>query len=501
MALDWSFQGADATIADVRRMALMLVMLVASVGLGIGAAHWHARWLPGQHALPGTLVGDCVPPRDRLLSDWLEQRRQQLLEREAIVQLPDELLAVTFRELGIELDVAATLEQVLGHAQRGGWWERLERALAARRGHEQLALMWSFDQARARVLLGQLAHRVYRAPVNARLDLRSHRRIEHEFGRRLDVPESLRRLASGAREAFTVFQLATQPIAADVTSDMLLQIDVSQVLSSFETSFRGKAGPRAANIATAAHYLNGTVLQPDQTLSFNQVVGPRREDRGFTWAPVIVEDEMEPGVGGGVCQLATTLHGAAVYGLLDITQRRSHSRPSGYAPLGLDATVIDDEVDLKLRNPYDTALLVHAFLPGDDTVRVEFLGRPPPGKVRHRYAVVETHDFTRRVRVMPELASDRPQRRQKGQVGYEILSFVTVSYPDGTAATRHYKSKYYPVPEVYWVASSDQLDALPDLPEGAEGVELWEEEREAGALEAGGEPPAARRPRRGFDRG
>jgi vancomycin resistance protein YoaR len=253
---------------------------------------------------------------------------------------------------------------------------------------------------------------------------------------------------------------------------MLDGIDVSSVLSSFDTSFKNKARARDVNIKTAAEYLNGTVLAPGQTLSFNKIVGPRTLERGFVDAPVIVEDELEPGVGGGVCQVASALHAAAVYGMLDIVQRRSHSRPSGYAPLGLDATVIWGEVDLKIRNPYDTPVMIHAFIPSQYVLRVELLGREPPGKVEHTYAVTEKYDFVRRVRTKPEYAPDQQKRRQRGIPGYDVVSAVRVTYADGRTERKSYKSKYWPVPEVYWVGPGFDVSQLPELPEGATGTEV-----------------------------
>jgi hypothetical protein len=226
------------------------------------------------------------------------------------------------------------------------------------------------------------------------------------------------------------------------------------------------------NIGKAAEYLNGTVLAPGQVLSFNQIVGPRRIDRGFTWAPVIIDDEMEPGVDGGTCQIASTLHAASVYGALQVVERRSHSRPSGYAPLGLDATVIWGEVDLRVQNPYDSPLIVHAFLPTPKTLRVELLGRDPPGKVTHTYGVMRSHPFYRRVWTKDWLAPGKQIRRQRGIRGYDVISVVKVERPGGQVDERRYFSWYRPVPEVFWVAPGADPNELPELPEGAERVEI-----------------------------
>jgi vancomycin resistance protein YoaR len=469
----------------VRRAIVVVIVLLGSVFGGGVAALWHARCLPSAHALPGTFVGDQLPPSEEPLGDWLETRRVRLLERSAYLRLPDDTVELRFGDLGLELDVAETLARVLEHSLGGGFWQRLRRAWSARAGNERVELAWTLDEQKARSVLERWAPVVAREPRDARLDLRGHRRVDDVPGRRMDVGGTLEELLRGPHEDGRLFEVRTLEIPAQVRSDDLADIDVSKVLSSYETSFHGRAGARAINIARAAAYLNGTVLQPGQTISFNAVVGPRTVARGFTPAPVIVQDELDEAVGGGVCQVASTLHAAAVYGLLDIVRRRSHSRPSGYAPLGLDATVVENEVDLRLRNPYPETLIVQAFLTGKETVRVELLGRSPRGKVVHSYSVDKVTDFSRRVYVKPWLQRGEFVRKQKGIRGYDVTSFVSVRDGDRKVRGRSYKSKYYPVPEVYWIAPDEPLEALPALPEGGSGIELQDEDGTAAAPVSG----------------
>lgn len=424
-------------------------------------------------AFPGTVVLEhrYDPARHALPSHWLELRRRQLAAQPIYLRAPDDVYEYDFADLGIELDAAEMLSAFEQTARTGTHFARLERALRARRGTLTEDARFTFDRERARAVLTRLAPSVHRPAINAELDFRNHRRVESQSGRALDIERTLRAIEEASLGDMPVVELELLEIAPTVTTDMLADIDVSKVLASFETSFRNKAGNRGVNIRRAAEYLDGTIVAPGAELSFNQVVGPREESRGFVWAPVIVNDEMEPGVGGGVCQVATTLHAAAVFGLLEVAQRRSHSRPSGYAPLGLDATVIYGKVDLKIKNPYDTALIVHAYLPSRTTLRVELLGRDPPGLVEHVYAVTEKHDFTRRVASKSFLAPGAQERKQKGTPGYDVVSVVSVRYPDGTEKRRSYRSKYYPVPEIYWVSEGSDLSELPELPEGATGTE------------------------------
>jgi len=423
------------------------------------------------------LVGGQVPPAQESLESWLERRSAPVASRRATLLTDSGVLELSFADLGLTLDPAQSALRARQAAPKPSLISRLRGMLKPNPALYDAPLVFRFDSERAAERLAALAPTLARDPVDARLDLAAHARISDSPGTELDVTASLVEIARGARDDGAVFEVFTRPIPARVTADMLRAVDVSRVLSSYDTDFTHHAGPRAINIATAARYLNGTVVAPGEVFSFNKTVGARTVERGFTFAPVIVADELEPGVGGGVCQVASTLHAAAVFGGFDVVQRRSHSRPSGYTPLGLDATVIDGELDLKLRNPYDSPLIIHAFLPTPTTLRIELLGRDSPGKVEHFAQVKEKHEFVRRIVVEPGFEPNQSKRHQKGIWGYDVVSTVRTTYPDGERRFRSYTSTYYPVPEVYWVGPGTDPSALPALPEGAQGIEFGEESK------------------------
>lgn len=411
-------------------------------------------------------------PAGAALAEWLTRRERELAARTAYLEADGELLPTTFAELGLTLDAQATAAEVLSLPRPEGAVARLRRALGGPPLEPRaIAPIVHFDVERARRALLLRAPTLSRKPEDARLDLRRHRRVYDRPGRELELEASLAAIANGERGEGSVFSLAFTRLPAKVLESSLPAVDVSRVLGVYETDFTGRGGPRGVNIRRAAALLNRHVLLPGQKFSFNRVVGARSEARGFVDAPVIVNDETEPGLGGGVCQVATTLHAAAVLSGLTVSERRSHSRASGYAPLGLDATVIEGKVDLRLENPFDSALMVHAFLPSSHSVRVEILGRSPPERAEHAYHVVERHPFARRIVERPGIASGTFEQKQKGSYGYDVISLVTLTESDGKLATRRYKSKYYPVPEVFWIGAGTDVALLPPLPVGATGVE------------------------------
>jgi vancomycin resistance protein YoaR len=441
-------------------------VVVAFLGTLTATGIWlDAEYLPEGQALRGTTLAGLEQGKDESLEAWLGRVEGEVGGRKVALDLGDSTLEASVAALGGRIDRARTQEVLLEQATSGGYFQRFERALCARRGEAHVTPVSTFDAERAREFLTTLAPSVARDPEDARVDLLNHRKIPDRPGRELDVEASVAAVEGALSQGENRILLKLRELPAEVRLESLIDVDVSQVLAAFETDFKGHAGQRKINIERAVKYLNGTILEPGKRFSFNKTVGERSEIRGFVNAPVIIDDIMESGIGGGVCQVASTLFAAAVYGDLTILHRRSHSRPSGYAPLGLDATVIDHEVDLRFKNPYDVPLLIHAFLPTEFTVRVELLGYAPGKKVEHEYGVSERYDFVRRVKYTSEVKA--PKRKQKGHYGYDVTSLVKVVEPDGTKENRTYPSKYYPVPEVYWVPPDYDLAKLPPLPEGA----------------------------------
>jgi vancomycin resistance protein YoaR len=130
----------------------------------------------------------------------------------------------------------------------------------------------------------------------------------------------------------------------------------------FETKYRtaGPAAGRAHNVEMAAAHLEGLVIPPRGELSFNAVVGERSYARGFANAKEIAARRIVDGVGGGVCQVAATLHAAAFLGGFDLPVYQPHSRPAHYIELGLDTMVSWPAQDMRIANPYPFSVRVRA---------------------------------------------------------------------------------------------------------------------------------------------
>jgi len=124
-------------------------------------------------------------------------------------------------------------------------------------------------------------------------------------------------------------------------------------LGSFATTLVGSLPARTHNVRLAAAALDGAVLRPGEELSFNERVGARTPERGYRPAPVILRETRQVQVGGGVCQVASTVFDAALLAGLSVVERHRHSSPVDYVALGQDATIAWGVKDLRIENDLD----------------------------------------------------------------------------------------------------------------------------------------------------
>jgi vancomycin resistance protein YoaR len=149
-----------------------------------------------------------------------------------------------------------------------------------------------------------------------------------------------------------------------LTTERAQSLGITRVLATYTTAYAGTAD-RIHNLQLGVRFLDGALVAPGATFSFNERVGERTEARGFRAAPVIINGEYEDGIGGGVSQVATTVFNAAWEAGLRITTRAAHALYISRYPLGRDATVNFPDLDLKFVNDTGGWIVVRAFAHGD----------------------------------------------------------------------------------------------------------------------------------------
>mgnify|MGYP001597813186 CR=1 FL=1 len=137
---------------------------------------------------------------------------------------------------------------------------------------------------------------------------------------------------------------------------------INTKISGYTTSFGSSPVGRATNIALSTESINGKLLMPGDVFSFNGVVGERTAARGYKSAGVIIGDKLEQGLGGGICQVSSTLYNAMLSTSIVSVERTHHTISSGYIPKGQDATVDYGNLDYKFKNTFKYPIYIEGIL-------------------------------------------------------------------------------------------------------------------------------------------
>lgn len=445
------------------------------LGVAAGAAAFGAGTLlpeEGTVARGVRVAGTPVEPGARP-RDAAEERARALLERRITVRWEGQsALDASLAELGATVDVEPIARRLEAVGRDGDLLARIDDALEARRGNIDVPVHPVIPVETLAARLERFKDERDSAPRPARLNPVTRAATPHTPGRYVDIHAAVAAIDRAVARGESAIDLPVLEIAPRASTDAVASIDVSQVVASFETRFgyRGGQAGRAQNVARAAEGVDGVVLMPGDVVSFNANVGPRSVENGFTTAPEIYKGEMREGIGGGTCQVASTLHAAAFLAGLEVVERINHSRPSGYIRMGLDATVVYPTVDLKLRNPYDFPIVLHARI-DKGLLTFELLGKARPVTVDVGTETVGVAAFKRKVEEDPGLPEGKVVQKQRGIRGFTIKKRRTIHLAGGQKRVEVTTDVYPPTFEIYRVRPGTDVDAvLPPLP-GADGEE------------------------------
>lgn len=457
-------------------LPFLLSAVVVLAGAGASVAWAHSSYVPGPGLVEGLRIDGEVLPEGADVRAWVRARAEALLERKVQIQVEGVSSVeeeATLAELGLRVDVdrVVALAEALGHEEALA--DRIFTKSRASRGEIDVPLLLDVDADVLAEKLLPLREQVDEDPVPARYDFEEKAVIAHSEGRYLDGQAALSAVLSAAKAGASLIELSRASLSPRVSSEYLERVDIGKVLAKFQTSFSRsglQSSRRARNIEVAASRLDGMVLLPRELVSFNRAVGPRTVENGFHKAFEIFRGEMVEGVGGGTCQVSSTLYAAAYLAGLDVPVRLPHSRPSAYITMGLDATVVYPIVDLQLRNPFDFPVVVRAKVIGN-TLKFELLGREKLADVSFGREVVASKPFRRRVEETPGLR-DKIIRKQHGIRGYTVKRTRRFVYRDGQERVETDVDNYPPTAEILQVPPGLDVDEfLPPLDDDGQAKE------------------------------
>lgn len=276
----------------------------------------------------------------------------------------------------------------------------------------------------------------------------------------INVDKNALKDAVASKEASVT--LSAEIIPAKKTKKDLEALLFSGTMGSWTSKFSVSNVPRTQNVTLSASKIDNTVLLPGESFSYDKTVGPRTAQNGFKSAGVYINNKVENGIGGGICQTSSTLYSAVLYANLEIVSRTSHSLPVSYMPPGQDATIASGAIDFVFKNNTEYPIKISAKINGG-SITCSIIGTPINGQ---RVVINNTKTASYEPGLEIETDSSVPKgfkKTVKGSGGYAVSSTRTVYQNNVLVKTESLtKSVYHASPTVVTVNPEDR-NTSPDL--------------------------------------
>jgi len=402
-------------------IGLLVLLCVAAAALAAVAARFEAKIRPNTTLGPLAIGGLDRQEALAKLREWWQSSSSKKIS----VVVPGEKIppaAISISELGIAPDEKPTIDQL----KVADFWDSARNVVGA--GGEPN----HFDIQFHRVANPPIALSTYlaknvtkRSPARVIFSEGTIVRKPEQSGLQVDEKEFAQAVVKSIQADSPTLELPIKPAKQKISNEELEKI--TDVESTFTTHFPAARKNRNTNIRIASEKINGTVLLPGEKFSFNTTVGKRTIMDGFKEAPVFKNGKHDMGIGGGICQVSSTLYNASLSANLKVLERHNHSMPVPYLPVGRDATVDYGALDLVFVNNQTTPIAISSqYEPGAVTFRI--LGKKDPDlKIEITSANAKMWNVGTQTVEDRTLAPGRHKVVEKGSRGHSLLTYRVVS--------------------------------------------------------------------------
>jgi len=391
----------------------------------------------------------------------LTELEKNLRATRVTLRYRDQSWPLLLNEVGFELDEDVVMEAAL-HAGRNGslikqWRERKQM----KQNGKVIPLAVEFDQERLSQRTKELTRGITVEPSDANFIIDENDNVSvlpGKDGTGIDIEKLKSDLTSVIVEAKRPeVELAMIAVPPARSTALVESMGINGLLAGYYTWFDPGKVSRTYNIKVAARAFDEQLIRPEHEVSFNKVVGPRSSEAGYKTAPVIINNEFVDGLGGGVCQVSTTLYNCVLLAGLEIVERSNHSLPVSYVPIGRDATVVYDGIDLKFRNNTGDYIYIKSFVSGGQ------IGFKIYGNTAYKKDVRVNSWITQEIEPEvvyendPNLRKGEQVVKQEGAKGFKV-SAERLFFSNGVVEKREYlpSSEYSPVNKVIAVGTMEQ---------------------------------------------
>jgi len=352
-------------IMKKKTLSMSLAAIVIAAGIGfLSPAYAMADTLPdgiyvGEYNLGGMTEEEASQKIQDLVNEMENQKITLIVDGQ-----PVETIA---KDLGFHWSNPEAVSQAASSWQGGNLIKRYLNKKDIEQNHVIIPLETALDDGSVASFVAEKCAQGVMEPKNAAItrDKGVFVVTPSAIGKTVDVAATKQALdaalANGLKEPVTATAVVVEVNPAITTDDL---ITIKDVLGTFSTSFSSSGASRSKNLQVGAGKINGHVLMPGETLSGYECMHPFTVENGYATASAYENGQVVDSIGGGVCQIATTIYNAVLRAELEVAQRQNHSMIVGYVKPSEDAAIAGTYKDIKFTNNYSTPIYVEGYTSG-----------------------------------------------------------------------------------------------------------------------------------------
>lgn len=316
--------------------------------------------------LPSIFINDLdvsTLTQDEIIT-MIENQLNEYQNRKIIVHVNDQLFETTLSEFHpkVKEDLNQLVEEILTLGKDLELMQQISQVNESQ--YYQFMIEYTYDYEELEKWARAIEKEVYIEKIEPKFQRISSAELKLDEGRDgqiLVVEQLLEELSKQLNES----SMNAVEVDANIMIDPR-ELDVEELktidskISSYSTEYLAGI-PRAKNVELAASKINHTILMPGEEFSYYKKVAPIDAAHGYVNATIFLNGKPIPGIGGGICQVSSTLYNAQLKAGIVATERQNHSLPVRYVPLGQDATIADNVIDLKFINTHEYPILIFTY--------------------------------------------------------------------------------------------------------------------------------------------
>ena len=282
---------------------------------------------------------------------------------------------INYKDIGFLFKYEEAVDEAFAIGHHGLLFENFYEVIKSKYTETNININFEFDKNIIINKVDEISQLINKPPIDATILLSKERgfvRTDEQKGITLKKDETIQRITS----EIIKMKDSSIDLPVIIKEPSIKRSDLSMMkykLAEYSTKFNPEDVSRTSNLVIATLSATDVLVGPGEIFSLNKILGPRLEKYGYKLTQVLVNSELVPGIGGGVCQVSSTLYNAALLSNLKIVETKNHSIPSWYVPLGRDATITGNYIDLKFQNTTGYPIYIDGEVVGN-LVKFEIYG-------------------------------------------------------------------------------------------------------------------------------